>query len=75
MNEFKLPIKKMWQQGSQSIVDGNAVQLPHETGAVVPIPYAPAAVGLLYIAEPNTPGASAWISTGTQSVSDWKQIC
>lgn len=73
MNEFKLPKKKMWQQGSQSIVDGY-VQLPHETGAVIPIPYIPSAIGLLYIAEPNTPGATVWISTGTKSISDWKQI-
>jgi hypothetical protein len=73
MNEFKLPIKKMWQQGSQSIVDGY-VQLPHELGAVVPIPYAPSAIGLLYIAAPNTPGATIWLSTGTESTSDWKQI-
>jgi len=74
MNEFKMPIKKMWQQSNQSIVDGRAVQVPHEQGTVVPIPYAPAAVGLLYIAEPNTVGATIWMSTGTASTADWKQI-
>jgi hypothetical protein len=73
MNEYKNPIKKMWQQANQSIVDGKNVQLPHETGTATP-GYTPAAVGLLYIVNPNTAAPAIYISTGTSSPSDWRLI-
>ena len=73
MNEYKMPIKKMWQQSNQSIVDGRAVQLPHQTGDVTPTE-TPAAVGLLYIVGANTASPSMYISSGTSSPTDWRLI-
>lgn len=73
MNEYKNPIKKMWQQANQSIVDGKAVQLPHQTGTAAPA-FTPAAVGMLYIVNPNTSSAAIYISTGTTNQNDWRLI-
>jgi len=67
MNEYKNPIKKMWQQANQPIVDGNNVQLPHTLGTAAPTT-TPAKVGLLFI---DTTNAAVYISTGTTDSSDW----
>jgi len=67
MNEYKNPIKKMWQQANQPIQDGNNVQLPHTLGTAAPTT-TPAKIGLLFI---NTAGPEVYISTGTTSDADW----
>jgi len=71
MNEYKNPIKKMWQQANQPIVDGNNVQLPHTLGTAAPTT-TPAKVGLLFIVTGATP--EIYISTGTTDSGDWTQI-
>lgn len=70
MNEYKNPIKKMWQQSNQSIVDGNNVQLPFTQGTAAPTT-TPAKIGLLYI---DTAGPAIYMSTGTSDANDWRLI-
>lgn len=74
MNEYKNPIKKMWQQANQSIQDGNNVQLAHTLATVAGAPTSiPAKVGLLYIDNISaTP--KIYISTGTAAAGDWKPL-
>ena len=70
MNEYKNPIKKMWQQANQSIADGNNVQLAHTVGTATPTT-TPAKVGLLFI---DTTNAKVYVSTGTSASTDWKAL-
>jgi len=70
MNEYKNPIKKMWQQTNQSIADGNNVQLAHTVGTAAPTT-TPAKVGLLFI---DTTAAKVYVSTGTSASTDWKAL-
>jgi hypothetical protein len=70
MNEYKNPIKKMWQQANQSIADGNNVQLAHTVGTATPTT-TPAKVGLLFI---DTTNATVYISTGTTDSGDWTPL-
>lgn len=70
MNEYKNPIKKMWQQANQSIADGNNVQLAHTVGTAAPTT-TPAKVGLLFI---DTTAAKVYVSTGTSASTDWKAL-
>jgi hypothetical protein len=70
MNEYKNPIKKMWQQANQPIVDGNNVQLAHTVGTAAPTT-TPAKVGLLFI---DTTNAKVYVSTGTSASTDWKAL-
>ena len=70
MNEYKNPIKKMWQQANQPIVDGNNVQLAHTVGDAAPTT-TPAKVGLLFI---DTTNAKVYVSTGIASSADWKAL-
>lgn len=70
MNEYKNPIKNMWQQANQPIEGGNNVQLAHTTGTVPPTTI-PAKVGLMYI---DTDAAKVYISTGTTERTDWKAL-
>jgi len=74
MNEYKNPIKNMWQQANQSIQDGNNVQLPYilaTTGGVPSI--IPSKIGLLYIDNITSP-AKMYISTDTTGIGDWIAI-
>ena len=72
MNEYKNPIKRMWQQANQPIQDGNNVQLPYILATVAGVPTStPAKVGLLYI-DTTTPGV--YISTGTTDSNDWTPL-
>ncbi|NBP00080.1 MAG: hypothetical protein EBU90_08105 [Proteobacteria bacterium] len=70
MNEYKNPIKKMWQQANQPIQDGNNVQLPHTLGTAAPTT-TPAKVGLLFI---DTTSAKVYVSTGITASTDWKAL-
>lgn len=70
MNEYKNPIKKMWQQANQPIEGGDNVQLAHTVGTVVPNT-TPAKVGLMYI---NTATSKVYVSTGTSLPTDWKLL-
>lgn len=70
MNEYKNPIKKMWQQANQSITGGNNVQLAHTVGTAAPTT-TPAKVGLLFI---DTTAAKVYVSTGTSASTDWKAL-
>lgn len=70
MNEYKNPIKKMWQQANQPIQDGNDVQLPHTVGTAIPTT-TPAKVGLLFI---DTNNAKVYVSTGTTASADWTPL-
>jgi hypothetical protein len=74
MNEYKNPIKKMWQQANQSIQGGNNVQLAHTLATVAGVPTSiPAKIGLLYIDNISaTP--KIYISTGTTAAADWKAL-
>ena len=65
MNEFKLPIKKVWQLGSQ---DAELVKPIVTIGAPTE---APSAVGVIWIC---TEGPLVYISTGVSTVADWSQI-
>ena len=73
MNEYKMPVKNMWQQANQPIADGNNVQLAHTVGTASPVTIGivPAAVGLMFI---DTTTPAVYISTGTASSSDWTII-
>lgn len=65
MNEFKLPIKKAWQTGSQPVeVVAPTVSDVAPTGA-------PLVVGAIWV---NTAGPAIYISSGTESVTDWRLI-
>ena len=68
MNEYKMPVKNMWQQANQPIADGNNVQLAHTVGTAAPTT-TPAAVGLMFI---NTATGKVYVSTGTATSADWK---
>jgi len=70
MNEYKNPIKKMWQQANKPIVDGNNIQLAHTVGTAAPTT-TPAKVGLLFI---DTTNAKVYVSTGTSASTDWKAL-
>lgn len=70
MNEYKNPIKKMWQLANQSIVGGNNVQLPYTQGTAAPTT-TPGAVGLVFI---DTTNAKVYVSTGTTASTDWKAL-
>ena len=70
MNEYKNPIKRMWQQANQPIQDGNNVQLAHTLGTAAPTT-TPAKVGLLFI---DTTNAAVYISTGTTGSGDWTAL-
>jgi hypothetical protein len=70
MNEYKNPIKRMWQQANQPIQDGNNVQLAYTAGTAAPTT-TPAKIGLLFI---DTTGAKVYVSTGTASSADWKAL-
>ena len=70
MNEYRNPIKRMWQQANQPIQDGNNVQLAHTLGTAAPTT-TPAKVGLLFI---DTTTPAVYISTGTASDADWTQL-
>ena len=74
MNEYKNPIKKMWQQANQSIQDGNNVQLPYILATVGGTPtIIPSKIGLLYIDNISaTP--KIYISTDTTGTGDWIAI-
>ena len=65
MNEFKLPIKKVWQLGSQ---DSELVR-PIVTSGIPTT--APTAIGVTWIC---TDAPAIYISTGTESVTDWRLI-
>jgi len=65
MNEFKLPIKKVWQLGSK---DSELVRPIVTTGSPTS---APIAAGVIWIC---TEGPLVYISTGIASVADWKLI-
>jgi hypothetical protein len=65
MNEFKLPLKKIWQLGSKN---AELVRPVVTTGSPTG---APTAVGITWIC---TEGPLIYISTGTSSVADWSQI-
>lgn len=70
MNEYKNPIKNMWQQANQPIIDGANVQIPHTLGTAAPTT-TPGKVGLVFI---DTTTPAVYVSTGTTSSSDWTQI-
>lgn len=62
MNEFKLPIKKAWQTGSQPVeVVAPIISDVNPTGA-------PAVVGAMWV---NTAALRLYVSFGTESVNDW----
>jgi len=63
MNEFKLPIKKAWQTGSQPV----EVVAPIIADAAPTT--APIVAGAMWVKV--KPGYAVWISVGTESVSDW----
>lgn len=65
MNEFKLPKKKQWQTGSESVAKHGPLH-----GTTAPT-FAPEAVGVTYV---NTQALVIYISIGTSSPSDWIQI-
>jgi len=65
MNEFKLPIKKIWQLGSK---DAELVRPIVTNGSPTT---APTAIGVTWIC---TEGPIIYISTGTTSVTDWRLI-
>ena len=65
MNEFKLPIKKIWQLGSKY------AELVRPIVTVGAPTSAPTAIGVTWIC---TEGPLIYISTGTQSVTDWRLI-
>ena len=65
MNEFKLPIKKAWQVGSQP------VEAVTPTISDVNPTCAPAVVGAMWI---NTASLRLYVSFGTESVNDWALI-
>ena len=65
MNEFKLPIKKVWQLGSQ---DSELVRPIISVGSPTA---APENIGVIWIC---TDGPLVYISTGTSSVADWSEI-
>lgn len=73
MNEYKNPIKKMWQLANQSIENGNNVQLAYTSGDVSPITagIVPAKVGLMFI---DTVAGKVYVSTGTTAAADWKAL-
>lgn len=73
MNEYKNPIKNMWQQANQPIEGGNNVQLPYQSGVVDPTAagIVPAKVGLMYI---DTAAGKVYVSTGTSVAADWKAL-
>ena len=67
MNEFKLPIKKAWQTGSQPVETvAPTVSDVNPTGA-------PLVVGAIWV-NTGAAGPAIWMSTGTESVSDWRLI-
>ena len=62
MNEFKLPIKKAWQTGSQPVeVVAPIISDTNPTTA-------PLVVGATWI---NTTSIRMYVSFGTESVNDW----
>jgi hypothetical protein len=62
MNEFKLPIKKAWQTGSQPVETvAPIISDTNPTGA-------PAVVGAMWV---NTAALRLYVSFGTESVNDW----
>jgi hypothetical protein len=65
MNEYKLPTKKIWQLGSQD------VELIKPIVSVGSPTSAPTVIGAMWIC---TEGPIIYISTGTQSVTDWRLI-
>jgi hypothetical protein len=65
MNEYKLPIKKIWQLGSK---DAELVRPIVTNGSPTT---APTAIGVTWIC---TEGPIIYISTGTTSVTDWRLI-
>jgi hypothetical protein len=65
MNEFKLPIRKIWQLGSK---DAELVRPIVTNGSPTG---APTAIGVTWIC---TEGPIIYISTGTTSVTDWRLI-
>jgi hypothetical protein len=74
MNEYKNPIKRMWQQANQPIQDGNNVQLAHQLATVAGAPTSiPAKVGLLYIDNISV-APKIYISTGTTATTDWRVL-
>lgn len=74
MNEYKNPIKRMWQQANQPIKDGNNVQLPYILATVAGAPTSiPAKIGLLYIDNITSP-AKMYISTDITAAGDWIAI-
>lgn len=68
MNEFKLPIKKAWQTGSQP------VETVAPTVSDVNPTCAPAVAGAIWVNTSLVGGPAIWMSTGTESVSDWRLI-
>lgn len=74
MNEYKNPIKKMWQQSNQSIQGGSNVQLPYILATVAGAPtIIPSKIGLLYIDNITSP-AKIYISTDITATGDWIAI-
>lgn len=65
MNEFKLPLKKIWQLGSKSA----ELVRPIVTSGSPTAP--PTAIGVTWIC---TDGPIIYISTGTTDISDWRLI-
>ena len=62
MNEFKLPIKKAWQTGSQPVeVVAPIIADTNPTGA-------PTVIGAMWI---NTVDIRIYVSFGSESVNDW----
>jgi hypothetical protein len=65
MNEFKLPKKKQWQTGSESVGKYGPLH-----GTTAP-DFTPEAVGVIYV---NISALVIYISIGVSSPSDWVQI-
>jgi len=78
--EFKLPIKNVWQQANQPLVDGDAVVLPYmkSVAAAVAPTFVPSKIGLLCrhedITNPLLPVYNFFLSINTSSASDWRII-
>lgn len=65
MNEFRTKLKKVWQLGSKnSYVASPIISTEDPTSA-------PPAAGVTWI---NTTGPAIYISTATESVTDWRLI-
>jgi hypothetical protein len=65
MKEYKLPKERQWQTQGDPILKHGPL-----SGTTAP-DFIPAAVGVVYV---NTAALVIYISTGTSSISDWRQV-